>query len=86
MMKIGDPLEKCDETCAEIQKEIPRPKFVLLMTCITRTLAFERMRISRDIIRKYSSVFPTFAGFSCYGEQIGRMHCNQTLVSVVIGE
>lgn len=86
MMKIGNPLEKCDETCAEIQKEIPRPKFVLLMTCITRTLAFERMRISRDIIRKYSSVFPTFAGFSCYGEQIGRMHCNQTLVSVVIGE
>ena len=86
LMHIGNPLEKADETCRNIQSAIPHPKFTLLMTCITRTLAFERMHIGRDIINKYRATFPTFCGFSCYGEQIGRIHCNQTLVSLVIGE
>ncbi|MBR6913720.1 MAG: FIST C-terminal domain-containing protein [Treponema sp.] len=85
LMHIGDPLQKCDETCEGIRSAL-HPKFTLLMTCITRTLAFERMRISDKIIQKYKSTFPTFAGFSAYGEQLGRIHCNQTLVSVVIGD
>lgn len=85
IMHIGDPLKKCDETCDGI-RSVLKPKFTLLMTCITRTLAFERMKISDKIIQKYNATFPTFAGFSAYGEQLGRIHCNQTLVSVVIGE
>ena len=86
MMHIGDPEKKCDETCAGIKQAIPNPKFALLMTCITRTMAFDRMHIASNIIRKYQQTFPTFCGFSCYGEQIGRVHCNQTLVTVVMGE
>lgn len=86
MMHIVDPLQKCDETCREIKDVIPEPKFTLLMTCITRTAAFANMGISEKIISKYRQTFPTFAGFSCYGEQHGKVHCNQTLVTVVIGE
>ena len=86
LMHIGDPEAKCDETCAGIKSVIPSPKFALLMTCITRTLAFDRMNIGASIIRKYQQTFPTFCGFSCYGEQIGRVHCNQTLVTVVMGD
>ncbi len=86
LMHIGDPLQKADETCSGIKSAITNPKFTLLMTCITRTLAFERMGIGRQIIEKYNRTFPTFCGFSCYGEQIGRIHCNQTLVTVTIGD
>lgn len=86
LMHIGDPLVEADKTCSGIRAAIARPKFTLLMTCITRTLAFARMGISRNIISKYADSFPTFCGFSCYGEQIGRIHCNQTLVTVTIGE
>ena len=86
LMHIGDPVEKCDETCSGIKSVVPNPKFALMMTCITRTLAFDRMNIDGTIIRKYQQTFPTFCGFSCYGEQIGRVHCNQTLVTVVMGE
>lgn len=86
MMHIGNAEEKCDETCAGILAAIPRPKFVLMMTCITRTMYFERAALSNKIIAKYRASFPTFAGFSCYGEQIGRVHCNQTLVTVAIGD
>lgn len=86
MMRIGNAEEKCDETCSEILSSVPRPKFVLMMTCITRTMYFDRARISEKIIGKYKKAFPTFCGFSCYGEQIGRVHCNQTLVTVAIGD
>mgnify|MGYP002625058459 CR=1 FL=1 len=86
LMHIGDPLQKADETCNSIRQVIAKPKFTLLMTCITRTMAFERMRIGKEIIAKYAKTFPTFCGFSCYGEQIGRIHCNQTLVTVTVGD
>ena len=86
MMHIGDALQKADQTCEGILSAIPHPKFTLLMTCITRTLYFERSGMKPAIIGKYKNTFPTFCGFSCYGEQIGRIHCNQTLVSLVIGD
>lgn len=85
LMHISDPLKNCDETCAGIRSAIPNPRFALLLTCITRTLFFEREKISGQIIRKYNDAFPVFCGFSCYGEQKNRIHCNQTLVTVVIG-
>lgn len=86
LMHVGNPLEKCDETCSSIKNKVPNPKFALLMTCITRTIYFEQKGISNKIIEKYKSIFPTFAGFSAYGEQLGRIHCNQTLVTVVLGD
>lgn len=86
LMHIGDPLQKAQETTSGIKQAVPNPKFVLMMTCITRTMAFERMNLSNKIIDTYKSVFPTFAGFSVYGEQHCRVHCNQTLVTVVIGD
>lgn len=86
LMHIGNALEKADETCAAIKEVVNYPKFAMMMTCITRTMYFERENISNQIITKYKNTFPTFAGFSVYGEQYGRVHCNQTLVTVVIGD
>ncbi len=86
MMHIGDAEEKCDETCSAIKAAVPNPKFVLMMSCITRTMYFARENLSGKIIGKYKKAFPTFCGFSCYGEQLGKVHCNQTLVTVAIGE
>lgn len=86
LMHIGDASKKADETCAGIKEVIPNPKFTLLMTCITRTMYYERMHMGNQIIQKYNNTFPVFAGMSCYGEQLGRIHCNQTLVTVVIGD
>lgn len=86
LMHIGDALQKADETCSGIKSEIPNPKFTLMMSCITRTMYYGREHMERQIIDKYKKAFPTFAGLSVYGEQLGRIHCNQTLVTVVIGD
>lgn len=86
LMHIDNAEKKCDETCEGILSSVKNPKFVLMMTCITRTMYFERAHLSEKIINKYRNAFPVFCGFSCYGEQIGRVHCNQTLVTVTIGD
>ncbi len=86
LMHIGNALEKADETCNGIKRAIPLPKFTIMMSCITRTMYFGRENLSSQIIDKYRQTFPTFAGLSVYGEQIGRMHCNQTLVTLVMGD
>ncbi|MCR5284448.1 MAG: FIST C-terminal domain-containing protein [Treponema sp.] len=86
LMHIGNALEKADETCNGIKSVIPLPKFTIMMSCITRALYFERENLTSKIVEKYKNAFPTFAGFSVYGEQLDRMHCNQTLVTVVMGD
>lgn len=86
LMHIGDALKKADETCNGIKAAIPNPKFTLMMSCITRTMYYGREHLENQIIDKYKRTFPTFAGLSVYGEQLGRIHCNQTLVTVVIGD
>lgn len=86
MMHIGNALEKADETCNGIKSVIANPKFTIMMSCITRTMYYERENIGKEIIKKYKDTFPTFAGLSVYGEQYNRVHCNQTLVTVVIGD
>lgn len=86
IMHVGDVEKKCDETCASITRVIPKPKFVLLMNCILRTIYFGQKGYSSKIISKYKNAFPTFCGFSCYGEQIGRAHCSETLVVLAIGD
>lgn len=86
LMHIGDALQKADETCEGIKEVINYPKFTILMSCITRTMYYERENMGNAIINKYKNTFPTFAGLSVYGEQYCRVHCNQTLVSVVMGE
>jgi len=86
LMHIGNALQKADDTCNGIKSVIPNPKFTLLMSCITRTMYYGREHMEAQIIDKYKKTFPTFAGLSVYGEQLGRIHCNQTLVTVVIGD
>lgn len=74
------------ETCAGIHKEIQRPQFVLFINCILRTIYFGNLKVYDKITRTYNDQFPTWCGFSSYGEQFGQINSNQTLVSIVIGE
>lgn len=86
VMHIGDIEKKCDETCQAIVESVKRPKFVLMMNCILRTIYFEQHGYSSKVISKYRNAFPTFCGFSCYGEQLGKGHCSETLVVLAIGD
>lgn len=82
-----DNVEKiATETCENIRKKIPNPGCVILVNCILRTIFFQQNDLLKKMNDIYKHYFPTYCGFSSYGEQIGRINSNQTLVAIVIGE
>lgn len=86
LMELVPIKEKIEESLDSALKEIPHPGCVLLINCILRTIIFQQQEICDQICRLYGSHGLDFAGFSSYGEQIGRINSNQTLVSIIIGE
>src|SRR5574344_9219 len=78
--------EKTSMTCDNIMQTIPDAGCVLLVNCILRTIIFEQQKICPKLISQYHAKISQFAGFSSYGEQIGRINSNQTLVTIAIGE
>ena len=78
--------EKIEDSLNTALKEIPHPKCIILINCILRTIIFQQQNLCQKICSLYSSHGLNFAGFSSYGEQIGRINSNQTLVNIIIGE
>ncbi|WP_296013018.1 FIST N-terminal domain-containing protein [uncultured Treponema sp.] len=86
LMELVPIREKIEESLNSALKEIPHPGCIILVNCILRTIIFQQQGICDQICRLYDSHGLDFAGFSSYGEQIGRINSNQTLVSIIIGE
>lgn len=86
IMEIGDVKAIMDMTCDAIEANIPNPGFVFFINCILRTLAFETNDQGRYLVDLYQRRFRKVAGFSSYGEQIGKVNSNQTLVVLAMEE
>ncbi|MBQ9207085.1 MAG: FIST C-terminal domain-containing protein [Treponema sp.] len=86
LLKEGEISTIAEETCKSISENIPRPGAVILVNCILRTIYFNQKSLVKEVLGRFDRYFPKFCGFSSYGEQFGRFNCNQTLVSIVIGE
>ena len=86
LLKEGEIAKIAEETCKSISENIPKPGAVILVNCILRTIYFNQKSLVKDVLERFDRYFPKYCGFSSYGEQFGRFNCNQTLVSIVIGE
>lgn len=86
LLKEGEISKIAEETCKSISENIPKPGAVILVNCILRTIYFNQKSLVKEVLDRFDRYFPKFCGFSSYGEQLGRFNCNQTLVSIVIGE
>lgn len=86
IMNPLDAVEITEKSCREMKEKIPRPGCVIFFNCILRTIGFEKSRKQDALVQVWKKHFPTFGGFSTYGEQIGHINSNQTLVALVIGE
>lgn len=86
IMEVDDVERIIDETCANVKSSIEHPGFVFFINCILRTLQFESSKKCDYLVKTYERYFPTFCGFSSYGEQIGKVNSNQTLVVVAVEE
>lgn len=88
----ADILDKDDakaimtNTCDIIDSKIKKPGFIFFVNCILRTLMFEKTDEGRFLANLYKDRYGKVAGFSSYGEQIGRVNSNQTLVVLAMEE
>lgn len=81
-----DTLAITEQTCKEILQEIPHPSCVILFNCILRTVGFQKKHQQESVNSIWKKYFPTYSGFSTYGEQFGHINSNQTLVALVMGD
>lgn len=86
ILELGNIDDIVHETCGNICEVIPNRGFTLLINCILRTIIFENKNICGNVTNIWNKYFKKYCGFSSYGEQIGRINSNQTLVTVVIEE
>lgn len=86
MLQKGDIEKIAAQTMEDIKSAVPNPGCVILINCILRTIFFKQNNLCNFMTDLYNKNFPTYCGFSSYGEQLGRINCNQTLVALVIEE
>ena len=81
-----DPVAISEETCKKIKEVIQKPQCVILFNCILRTIGFNKNHQQEAVNAIWKKYYPTYSGFSTYGEQFGHINSNQTLVTLVMGE
>lgn len=85
ILNYDDAIQCAEETCREIKSNISNVQACFHINCLNRTNYFKSQGITSQIANVWARNFPTFAGFTSYGEQINRINSNQTLVVLSIG-
>lgn len=80
-----DVIEKAQDTVKAIKEKIPNVKATIAVNCILRTLQFKDQNKCGAVSAELAKL-GQFIGFSSYGEQLCKMHLNQTLVVLALGE
>ena len=67
---------------ASIRRKIPIPRFVMYINCISLTKYYEKIKWLNVFSVGMATIAPIYAGFSGYGEQLGRININKTLLAI----
>ncbi len=85
ILKGLDPVEVAGQTANRIMDSLSNPKFIIGFNCMMRHLQFRNEGNGKQAYDKINNVAP-FVGLSTYGEQLEKIHCNQTLTLVAVGD
>jgi hypothetical protein len=81
ILELEDHHTIMQKTLAAVQL---RPRFVLSINCILRSLYFIENRLWSDVNAELLSICKNQAGFISYGEQYYKNHFNQTMVLLIV--
>ncbi|AOY76307.1 FIST signal transduction protein [Clostridium formicaceticum] len=85
ILKPIDPVLVARETVKNIKAQLPGVKGVIGFNCIVRLLQFQKEKACEKVYQELSDLGEV-VGFTTYGEQYGKVHINQTLTMLAIGE
>ena len=75
--------ERClTDMIATIRKEIPQPRFMIYVNCISLTKYYRKINWISVFSAGLGTLAPEFAGISGFGEQLDRNNINKTLVGI----
>jgi hypothetical protein len=86
ILQAVDPLEVVKDTVADVRSNISNIKAIIVFNCILRTLQFNEEKITDRYFSELCKLGGEVIGISCYGEQFGKYHVNQTLTLLALGE
>lgn len=84
VLKANDPLEVQKVSIDKIKNEYSSIDMLLCINCILRKLQFKNDGILDDVSNGLKRI-SEYTGFVSYGEQMGKIHMNQTLTMAVVG-
>ncbi|MCR5322986.1 MAG: hypothetical protein K6E85_06930 [Lachnospiraceae bacterium] len=67
---------------AKVRKEIPMPRFMLYVNCVSLTRYYRDIDWISIFSAGLNTLAPEFAGISGFGEQLDRIHMNKTLLGI----
>lgn len=85
LLEPEDPVAMIDLTIAKVKDDFKDIYGVISINCILRKLQFQSQKNIGAVGSKLCSL-PNVTGFVSYGEQLGKLQLNQTLVLFVIGK
>lgn len=83
LLEVSDFETVWKETAEEIHKVIPAPSFSVSIHCFSRTKLFEKENKLYHFISTLKANYGDFIGLSGFGEQLGFIHLNQSMVIAV---
>ena len=67
---------------ASIRRQVPNPRFVLYINCLSLTKYYDKIKWLNVFSVGMGTIAPIFVGVSGYGEQLGRLNINKTLLAI----
>lgn len=80
-----NPVKVAEETAQKIKETLPDIEAIIGFNCMMRHRQFKNEGNGKEVYDKIGDIAP-FVGICSYGEQLGKIHCNQTLTLVAIGK
>lgn len=86
VLEIGGHADMCDALKGDLVDGFAgAPELVVGFNCILRALEATGKELHDDLGKLFDEQIPGLVGFDTYGEQLNRLHINQTLVAVGFG-
>ncbi len=86
LLQPTDTIQVLDKHLSNIKTVIPNPGCGFVVFCTVCEVEFTKFGICDKVTDLYKNTFPSFCGFSSFGEQLGKFNLNETIITITIGE
>ena len=84
ILKTGNYRNINEAVFNQITEDIPNPSFAFMVQCHDRTIFYKNQNYLEEFSQLAAKKLVKLAGFTSYGEQIGNLHVNDTMLCMVV--